>query len=1014
APRPFPYLPSCITDCHLNALSASPFGPLSRLTSLSLCHCVALTDMSIIQIITPSSPCLKRIDLTECRLITNLTVQVIAQLCSYKLEELSIQGCALVTDDAIEELAYRCRRLRRINLGLCHRLSDRSLLALLRGSTGLSTTSTTTTTTSAITAAWIGADRAPRLEKLGIAGCHGITLGGLLAITEQMSLPESDKSGLECERERITSSTIGSRKSYLVSLEINCPALKKTPNKTQHGGGHLFSTTLTSHSTISQATRLFQTLPTTLEEITLFDAYTLSPDDITCLVDRVGSSLKTLRLDNANAVDSETLAHILAACPYLTVLCIPRATRLDDYGVIQLMASRCAQSLVELDLSACHSLTDACLTRLATSRPPTPTYSIIPTSSSSTSPFKEDLKGKRVDDQEREPPCLFPNLRRLDLSYNDKLTLTGIIPLIISLKNLCALDVSFCGDGVTRSWSSSLESLRPLLNPASIPIAPSALKRTDEEDMDATDSAESMSEVQDRLSSSQSSSSHQHLDHTQQATAASSSALPSLSSGSAFFASSTIQQALSLQSVQQYVSGVIPSRRGLGRYVGPLLSRPPAAHQDNSVTPEHPQQYPGQGQEHDRETQQHGRRRSSASSATSACSTSSSYSSASSVSSSSSLASSASPSSSSILTTDLCDGNSYSTNKKSQERLSHKCNQYGSSYSKLPHGHHFSVCSSSSASSSTSLSPGILLADRLDVLDNTPRRVGLPARFHLESWFTPQHQQQLQQLFHIQLQHQREVQDQQQAAFAAMAVAATNGNNNSNDGGNGHSDAMAAAAGLGEAGAGAATAATTTTTVIPTIPTTAATANTAASLNSRTTVSLSVEMMAHPVMMAPRAGAATIRSGDGVDDDGESGDEGEGLFVIGRFRRHQQQRHLQQQRRQRPQPQAQQVLMHQRPYHGSIELAELNDNLNTNLHLGSQHSPAGRFAGAGAGGRGVNHAHQHHRHHGRQHHNSYYERRGSSGNIGSGRAVSGLANVSGYCEISAWGLSKLKEEWSIT
>ncbi|KAG0347958.1 hypothetical protein BG005_011797 [Podila minutissima] len=298
APRPFPYLPSCITDRHLSSLSPS----LTHLTSLNLAHCSAISDVSVIDIVTSSSPYLKKIDLTECRLITNLTIQVIARLCS-QLEEISLQGCGLIRDDAIEELALYCTRLQKIDIGQCQRASDRAVLALLT----------------------------------------------------------------------------------------------------------------------------------------------------------IGLTLKTLRLDNGNAVTSDTLTYILGACPKLTVLCIPRATRLDDMGVIQLASARCATTLVELDLSACRNLTDACLTRLALASRDIATSSI--------STLSHDIKGKSKGESPQEPPCLFPNLRRLDLSYNGKLTLTGIIPLVMSLKSLCALDVSFCGDGVTTAWSSSLETLRESLNP---------------------------------------------------------------------------------------------------------------------------------------------------------------------------------------------------------------------------------------------------------------------------------------------------------------------------------------------------------------------------------------------------------------------------------------------------------------------------------------------------------------------------------------------------------------------
>ncbi|KAF9340973.1 hypothetical protein BGZ91_011564 [Linnemannia elongata] len=490
--------------------------------------------MAVIQLITSSSPYLKCIDLTECRLLTNLTVQVIARLCS-QLEELSLQGCGLVTDDAIEEVALHCTRLHIINIGHCQRAGDKSLEALLRASsrmTHLNPSSKVRT-------------RNAQLTKLGVAGCRGITYSGLSAITEQLNAAgATEQDGY-----------LQPRRSSLVSLNFTCPAVK-TPTVENVNGLSVSTVTTTAASarTQSQASRFFCTLPVTLEEISIHDAYTLSHSDIITLVDQVGPGLKVLRLDHANAINSETLGHVLAVCPNLTVLSIPRASRLDDSGVVQLIGAKCADSLVELDLSACHSLTDGCLTALAKCTP----------ASTRTSTLPENDKGKGI--QEQPDPCLFPNLRRLDLSYNDKLTLGGIIPLVMSLRNLCALDVSFCGDGVTRSWSSTLESLRPILNPTS---ASSTMDSTGIDNLlgdaviesDHSEDEESSSSFQQRYPPQQ----EQQLQFSPHMT--SSTGVQPLPP----------QYGLSSQNLQRFMNGVAPlvnpSRLGLGRYVGPLLNR---------------------------------------------------------------------------------------------------------------------------------------------------------------------------------------------------------------------------------------------------------------------------------------------------------------------------------------------------------------------------------------------------------------------------------------------------------
>lgn len=779
--------------------------------------------MSVIQLIASSSPFLRRIDLTDCRLITNLTVQVIAQLCS-QLEELSLQGCGLITDEAIEQVAYHCSRLTKIDLGRCIRVSDRALLALLRNSGRMTTMDPVNTRERT---------RSAKLTHLGIAGCHGVTLTGLLAIEKGLSFTPStgdrSENAIELDDSELES------ESSLLSLEFTCPALKRLSNRTLSQGT---MTTMATPANLSQASRFFQTLPRSLEEITIHDAYTLSHNDVICLVDKVGPNLKILRFDNANAISPDTLAHVLTMCPNLTVLCIPRATRLDDTGVIQLKTARCAQSLVELDLSACHALTDACLTSLALSDP-----SDQPSRTSS-SLLERGSKGKSVC--EREQVGRFPNLRRLDLSYNDKLTLSGIIPLVMSLKKLCALDVSFCGEGVTRSWSSSLESLRLVLNPAAVDASQSSLEQESSFNSSHSPGATNMSENGYREGSS--------------------SSQPPTSPTTA--ASSSIVQHATSHGMQQLTSGVnsmiISGRRGLGGYVGPWLNRSAHTSPSSGPVPHHPHQSLGQGtlaqesqyQLHDDQTQTRGG--------------SSAFSS--------------------------------STSSPSANGPRDQCHS------------HYSCCSCNcSISSSTHFSSRTILADRLDVLEYTPRRIGMQARFYQESWFTPQHQNQLQQLFHIQLHRQRDMQDQ----LAAMGAGQGN----------------VLGFSLVDNGAGLA--------------------------------SLPLEMMNHPVMVAARAGVATLPLNGG-----------QGLGLPGE--QHPQWHHRQHQH--------QHQLPHQQ--YPVTEMMDMNDNSHRNL---DHRQPVGGRAMLVMARR---HHHRHHQH-----------RRGS---------LSHGSGVIGHCEISAWGLSKLREEWAMT
>ncbi|KAF9155683.1 hypothetical protein DFQ26_009662, partial [Actinomortierella ambigua] len=343
-PRPFPYLPSCLTDRHIIALAPA----LDRLTSLSLCHCSALSDMAVIEAVTASSPYLKNLDLTECRQISNLSVQVIACLCT-QLERISLQGCGLISDDAIVDIGRYCSRLQEINLGYCQRVGDRSIMALLH-----MTPSQMDEPNKSLTDSWSSTTypafrkRTPRLRKINVAGCRGVTITGLMAIaTFHENVDPRDR----CQSE-----------PTLVSFEFTCPVQRSSTPGQQH---HVPTSFLSKAPSLAK--RLFTALPRTLQEIAISDAHMLTPSDVSCLVERLGANLKSLRFDNGHSVTTPVLGDILGHCPVLRVLSLPRALRLTNEGVCRIAKAECAKSLVELDLSAAYELTDSCLQDLVAS-----------------------------------------------------------------------------------------------------------------------------------------------------------------------------------------------------------------------------------------------------------------------------------------------------------------------------------------------------------------------------------------------------------------------------------------------------------------------------------------------------------------------------------------------------------------------------------------------------------------------------------------------------------------------
>ncbi|KAG0041931.1 hypothetical protein BGZ83_001089 [Gryganskiella cystojenkinii] len=568
-----------------------------------------------------------------------------------------------------------------------------------------------------------------------------------MAITEHLA--GAAPSSTSC---RGKEASTGDAISSLVSLEFTCPApLQPSPPHPwmqQEFPTHSTSNISGTRPRPSQASRFFQTLPsTTLEEISIFEAYHLNHADILTLVERAGANLKSLKLDHARAIESETLKQVLSSCPRLEILTIPRAHRLTDAGVMQFVEANCAKSLVELDLSSCVGLTDECLTKLARGSAAVATAAARTLSLTSTI----DRKGKGVagtgDNKDKEAEhdhSLFPNLRRLDLSYNENMTLSGIIPLVMSLKNLCALDVSFCGDGVTTTWSSSLEALRPILNPTSDtepedsmseligPLQQGRIVEESEEDMDESgDAHDAAVEELGAATASQELSSH---------------TAPTVLAGN-----TSPDVAAELTPISPIHS---PGRHGLGGYSGPRLrSTTVTAIGHPVVTSSLPITTVSEGLL----VMEDSRRRSSASSISSlsSCasdaSTSSSASSSStfsSVSSSSAGSSSTCCSSSSALSYSWVDTVSFAKGQSSNSRRT--CALAASTNGNHEKQHHYH-CRRRNSSLAR-----IQLTARFDVLEVVPRRVGYGhgASYHLNSWFTPHHQQQLLQLFQIQVRQQ--------------------------------------------------------------------------------------------------------------------------------------------------------------------------------------------------------------------------------------------------------------------
>ncbi|KAF9971778.1 hypothetical protein BGZ73_005160 [Actinomortierella ambigua] len=676
-PRPFPYLPSCLTDRHIMALAPA----LDRLTSLSLCHCSALTDMAVIEIVTASSSHLKHLDLTECRQISNLCVQVVACLCT-ELERISLQGCGLVSDDAIVDIGRYCSRLLEIDLGHCQRVGDRGVLALLQtDSSQIDKPSHRLADTWSPTDYSAIRERVPRLQKINVAGCRGVTISGLMAIATFHNMVDP-RSPREPE-------------PTLTSFEFSCPVQRSANPGHQH---HVPVTSLSSKA-VSLAKRLFTALPKTVQEIAIADAHMLTPSDISCLVEHLGANLKSLRFDNGHSVTTPVLCDILSHCPSLCVLSLPRALKLTNEGVGKIAKAECAKSLVELDLSAAYELTDSCLHDLV--------------ASTDSSPIQQQKQQQQQQQQQgydgqdesnsvsNSGRMLLPNLLKLDLSFNVKMTLKGIKQLVLALPALCTLDVSCCGAGITTPM--------PVYSTPPSPVVSTVGSRMHQANLTSAAAAAATTTRSQSL----------------QASAGSSPSSSSTATGGG--SDSTLPAEMAAQTMAHNPVAIaathLQRRANLRSYCGPLLTNFRQSSSNNSLHGQALEEATVDGQQagypspSSPSSTSHRRLSSASTSSSSSSSSSSSYSSSSSRR-SSTYASSSRASSSSSLTS--CSDIAEITTAR--------------------------------------------LCERLDVIELTPRQVCLPAVFIQDAWFTPQHHLQLQQLaqVHFQQQDQQHQQQQQQ------------------------------------------------------------------------------------------------------------------------------------------------------------------------------------------------------------------------------------------------------------
>jgi hypothetical protein len=146
---------------HVSEAAVSALAALGKLEVLSIPDCRGFTEASIKAIIK-RVPNLSRLNLSGCELVDDGALAVLA-LKARQLQHLSLRGCRLITDMGFKTLGERppaYKPLLELDLSGCTGLTDKGLLALLRGTR--------------------------HLVKLSLAGLTGLSDLGMMGFTSAM------------------------------------------------------------------------------------------------------------------------------------------------------------------------------------------------------------------------------------------------------------------------------------------------------------------------------------------------------------------------------------------------------------------------------------------------------------------------------------------------------------------------------------------------------------------------------------------------------------------------------------------------------------------------------------------------------------------------------------------------------------------------------------------------------------------------------------------------------------
>ena len=375
-----------------------------RLESLILSHCVLISSVSLLAI---AQYChrLRKLGLTDCRKVSNEALEQVARSCP-NIKTLLLGGCSHVQNKTISQFAKMCASLQSVDLSSCSCVGNDALVTIGRHSPDLSDISfegSATLVGEEIEDETIYALCRPGLTSLRINRCRRVTDRAISHVAKhcrQLQSLSLSNTALVTDQ---SLSDLGRQCRELVHLELShCDKISRK--------GIL---------------RIAENCD--LQTAVLRNCRLMNNDCIRGLVECCPLDLLKLDLSGCTSITNDALIHVARRCLFLRSLTLKDIQHISDAGVMHL--TRCTK-LTELNLSACHKVTDSSLALVAQACTCIKRLDVG---------LCENVTGDSVSLFARS------SLRRLNVEYN-RITDAAVCNIARSAQYLRHLNLSWCSD----------------------------------------------------------------------------------------------------------------------------------------------------------------------------------------------------------------------------------------------------------------------------------------------------------------------------------------------------------------------------------------------------------------------------------------------------------------------------------------------------------------------------------------------------------------------------------------